>query len=191
MNYFCKYLLINVAFSEKSCIFAEQLCKYRANKTQKPSILITKTAKYMEILLLNTTLGLIPVGDESYDNRKKLKLNVVYKVDIKEKRNYLFHKKYFALINTAWEFQSEESQKLYNNSVTAFRKTIEIAAGHFEPIWNIKANEWQQAPKSICFDKMDEFAFQELYKEVKNIIFAYFLDGIDEKEFNSILEQFD
>ena len=45
----------------------------------------------MEILLLNTTLGLIPIGDESYDNRKKLKLNVVYKIDIKEKkRNYLF-----------------------------------------------------------------------------------------------------
>lgn len=145
----------------------------------------------MEILLLNTTLGLIPIGDESYDNRKKLKLNVVYKIDIKEKRNYLFHKKYFALINTAWEFQSEEKQKLYNNSVTAFRKTIEIASGHFEPIWNIKANEWQQAPKSICFDKMDEFDFQELYKEVKNIIFTYFLNGIDEKEFNSILEQFD
>ena len=38
---------------------------------------------------------------------------------------------------------------------------------------------------------MDEFDFQELYREVKNIIFTYFLNGIDEKEFNSILEQFD
>ena len=42
MNYFCKDLSINVVFSEKSCIFAKQLYKYRANETQNPSILQQK-----------------------------------------------------------------------------------------------------------------------------------------------------
>ena len=145
----------------------------------------------MKLYLIKTNEGFKCCTDQDQEVRRKLKLGQVYEVSIKVARNYEFHKKYFSLINLTWEYQNENIQQLYNNNIEAFRKTIEIAAGHFEPIWNIKANEWQQAPKSICFDKMDEFAFQELYKEVKNIIFTYFLNGIDEKEFNSILEQFD
>ena len=145
----------------------------------------------MEINLLNTSHGLIPMYDEDYDEKKKLKIGAIYKVKIKVARNILLHRKYFALINLAWEYQNENIQKLYNNSIEAFRKTIEIAAGHFEPIWNIKANEWQQAPKSISFDTMDNLEFQTLYENVKNVIYTHYLREISQEEFNKVLESFE
>jgi hypothetical protein len=58
----------------------------------------------MKLFLQNTTHGLIPCYDADYDEKKKLKAGKVYKVEIKLARNYDFHKKYFALINCAWEY---------------------------------------------------------------------------------------
>ena len=145
----------------------------------------------MKLYLIKTNEGFKCCTDQDQEVRSKLKLGQVYEVSIKVARNYKFHKKYFALINLTWEYQNENIQQLYNNNIEAFRKTIEIAAGHFEPIWNIKANEWQQAPKSISFATMDNLEFQTLYDNVKNVIYELYLNGISEEEFNKVLESFE
>ena len=145
----------------------------------------------MKLYLIKTNEGFKCCTDQDQEVRRKLKLGQVYEVSIKVARNYKFHKKYFALINLTWEYQNENIQQLYNNNIEAFRKTIEIAAGHFEPIWNIKANEWQQAPKSISFATMDNLEFQTLYDNVKNVIYELYLNGISEEEFNKVLESFE
>lgn len=145
----------------------------------------------MKLHLIKTNEGFKCCTDQDQEVRRKLKLGQVYEVTIKVTRNYEFHKKYFSLINLTWEYQNENIQQLYNNNIEAFRKTIEIAAGHFDPIWNIKANEWQQAPKSISFATIDNLEFQTLYDNVKNVIFQLYLNGISEEEFNKILESFE
>ena len=145
----------------------------------------------MEINLLNTSHGLIPMYDEDYDEKKKLKIGTVYVVKIKVARNILFHRKYFALINLAWEYQTEEKQQLYNNNIEGFRKTIEIAAGYYTPIYNETTKEYIQAPISIAFDTMDNIAFQALYESVKNVIYQLYLNGISQEEFNKVLESFE
>ena len=61
----------------------------------------------MKLQLKNTMSGLVPINDASYDEKKKLKIGQVYEVTIKLVRNYDFHKKYFALINCAWEYLPE------------------------------------------------------------------------------------
>jgi hypothetical protein len=57
--------------------------------------------------------GLVPINDVSYDEKKKLKIGQVYEVIIKLVRNYEFHKKYFALINCAWEYLPEHKQEFF------------------------------------------------------------------------------
>jgi hypothetical protein len=137
----------------------------------------------MELYLLNTSSGLKPCYDEDYDNKKKLKIGKIYKAKITEARNYEFHKKYFAMVNCAWEYQNEKVIEHFKNSVDNFRKTIEIAAGHYDTIYNIRLKEWVEVPKSIAFDKMDEFKFGELYDSVKRVLFTVFLKNITEEEF--------
>ena len=137
----------------------------------------------MKIKLLNTVQGLKPLYDEDFDEKKKLKIGGIYEADVKKARNLQFHKKFFALINCAWEYQNEKVVEFFHHNKDAFRKTVEIAAGVYEPVYLIDKKEWSQAPKSIAFDKMDEAEFMDLYDNVKRVLFQTFLRHIDEEEF--------
>lgn len=144
----------------------------------------------MELLMLNTPTGLKPMYDEDYDEKKKLKMGEVYKVSVKKARNYQFHKRYFSLINTAWEYQNEKRQEFFHNSVECFRKTVEISAGHCDTIYSLKRKEWVDVPKSIAFDKMDEFEFMNLYDRVRDVLFSTFLTHISQREFDNELQSY-
>ena len=144
----------------------------------------------MEIYLLNTVSGLKPCYDEDYDEKKKLKIGQIYKAKITLARNLEFHRKYFALINCAWAYQNEKTVEHFKNNIDCFRKTVEISAGHCETVYNIRLKTWTDVPKSIAFDKMDEFEFRELYDSVRMVLFSVFLKNISEGEFMRNLSNF-
>jgi hypothetical protein len=137
----------------------------------------------MEIRLLNTPSGLKPLYDEDYDQKKKLKIGEIYKAKITIARNINFHRKYFALINCAWAYQNERTTKHFKNNVECFRKTVEVAAGHCDTVYNLSLKSWVDIPKSIAFDKLKQEEFEDLYERVKDVLFTTFLKGIDEEEF--------
>lgn len=137
----------------------------------------------MELYLLNTVEGLKPCNDDDYDSKRKLKIGQIYKAKIVLARNLDFHRKYFALINTAWAYQGEKREAFFHHDVNCFRKTVEIAAGCCEKIYSLSRKEWIEIPKSISFDKMDELEFRELYDRVKDVLFRTFLTHITEEEF--------
>ena len=144
----------------------------------------------MELNLLNTAGGLVPCDDNDYEEKRKLKIGQIYKATIKLNRNYRLHRKYFALINCAWAYQNERQTAFFKGSVEIFRKTMEMAAGHCERVYSIEHKEWQDVPKSIAFDKMDEAEFRELYERVKDVLFATALRGVSEEEFLDALANF-
>lgn len=144
----------------------------------------------MKLKLLNTTAGLKPLYDEDYDEKKKLKLGEIYEVTIKQPRNLAFHRKYFALINLAWEYQPEKVVEHFHHNQELFRKTVEVAAGWCDVMYSINRKEWVEIPKSIAFDKMDNDEFTLLYDRVKDILYAYFLKDVSTEEFEKHLIQF-
>ena len=144
----------------------------------------------MKLLLLNTSQGLKPCYDSDYEERKKLKIGETYMADIKVPRNLEFHKKYFALIHCAWEYQNEKVVAHFRHNVELFRKSVEITAGWCEMQYSIKRKEWIEAPKSIAFDKMDQAEFDSHYENVKTVLFTVFLKNISEVEFQTNLASF-
>lgn len=144
----------------------------------------------MKLKLLNTVSGLIPLYDADYDEKKKLKIGSIYEVTIRLSRNIDFHRKYFALIQCAWEYQNERTVNHFKNDINVFRKTVEIAAGWCEPVYSIERKEWLEIPKSIAFDKMDNTEFADLYDRVKDVLFKYFLKHITCEEFEKNLINF-
>ncbi len=134
--------------------------------------------------------GLVPMFDEDYEQKQKLKFGEVYTCEIKKARNYKFHKLYFALISLAWEYQNEKTQTFFKNDINNFRKAVEISAGHCDTVYNIKLKCLTDIPKSIAFDKMDEFEFRDLYDRVKDVIFLVFLKNITQEEFERNLINF-
>lgn len=144
----------------------------------------------MKINLQNTARGLIPLYDDDYEEKRKLKIGEVYTAEIRLARNYQFHRKYFALIHCAWEYQNEKVQEHFHNLKENFRKTIQIAAGHCDTYYSIARKEWIEESKSISFEKMEEAEFQELYNRVKDVLFMHFLKHISEEEFMRNLANF-
>ena len=137
----------------------------------------------MKLLVVNTPRGLVPLGDDDYEQKRKLKLGETYSVEVKVVRNVDFHRKYFALIAYAWEFLNEQETE-------NFRKYIEIAAGHCDVIFHPRLQEFVEIPKSIAFAKMDNTAFSDLYGRVKDVIFSIIGDRITQEEFERLLIDF-
>lgn len=143
----------------------------------------------MKMMMVNTPRGLMPYGDDDFEQKSRLKLGGVYTVDIKVARNVGFHRKYFAMISYAWEFLNENEVRAFITK-EGFRKSVEVAAGHYQPQFNIATGEYDHVPKSIAFSEMDETAFNDLYGRVKDVIFSIIGGRITEEEFERLLLDF-
>lgn len=143
----------------------------------------------MKFLVINTPRGLVPLGDDDYEEKKKLKLGQTYSVEVKIARNVDFHRKYFALISYAWEFLNERETAAFVTK-EGFRKSIEVAAGHYEPQYNLVTQSYDHVPKSISFGKMDNAEFSDLYQRVKDVIFSIIGNRVTQDQFERLLLDF-
>ena len=144
----------------------------------------------MKINLVVTELGFICATDDDKEQKKSLKRGSVVQCTIVEHRNYAFHRKYFALINCAWEYLTEEQQAFFYNNKDSFRKSAEIAAGHCEQVFNRTRGEWLEIPKSVAFDKMTESEFSSLYERVRDVLYRLFIPDVNKQEFEKELAYF-
>ena len=143
----------------------------------------------MKLLVINTPRGLVPLGDDDYEEKKKLKLGQTYSVEVKVARNVDFHRKYFALISYAWEFLNEQETERFRTKEN-FRKYVEVAAGHCDVIFHPRLQEYVEIPKSISFGKMDNAEFSDLYQRVKDVIFSIIGDRVTQDQFERLLLDF-
>lgn len=143
----------------------------------------------MKLLLHNTAHGLIPVYDADYDEKRRLVIGRDYEATIREARNIGLHRKYFALLSCAWEVLPERLS-LFFGSQDGFRKTVQVAAGYYEPVYNMRRQEWQQVPTSIDCGSMDGLEFSQLYDRVKDVVFGIIGKYMTEAEFEKNLINF-
>ena len=143
----------------------------------------------MKLLVVNTPRGLVPLRDDDYEEKKKLKLGQTYSVEVKVARNVDFHRKYFALISYAWEFLNEQETARFRTKEN-FRKYVEVAAGHCDVIFHPRLQEYVEIPKSISFGKMDNAEFSDLYKRVKDVIFSIIGNRVSQDQFERLLLDF-
>jgi hypothetical protein len=143
----------------------------------------------MKLLVVNTPRGLVPLGDDDYEEKKKLKLGQTYSVEVKVARNVDFHRKYFALVAYAWEFLNEQEEERFKTKDN-FRKYLEMAAGHCDVIFHPRLQEFVEIPKSISFGSMDNTAFSGLYERVKDVIFSIIGGRVTREEFERLLVDF-
>lgn len=143
----------------------------------------------MKINLLNTAHGLVPLYDEDYDEKRKLKLGQVYQADVRIQRNYKFLRKAFALLNAAWELMNEREQAGWR-SKEGFRQYLTVTAGHYDVYYNRRLQTWVETPRSWSFDSMTEDEFSSLYDRMKDVIYGVLGDKVTEEVFESVLSNF-
>lgn len=137
----------------------------------------------MELLLYNTPSGLKPCYDDDYEEKKKLKIGEIYKAKITIPRNIKHHRKFFAMLKTCWEYQSEERRaKMFQNSFDLFRQTVLLAAGISNRIWDVNAKRFIDIPKSISFSNMTQTEFDEVYNRCFDVLCSTFVSHVSRYE---------
>ena len=112
----------------------------------------------MKYYFYKTDLGLMPMDNcKPFD---KLEIGEEIEIDISSKRNILFHRKFFALINLAFENQS-----LYY-CIEDLRKDLIKAAGFYEERYDYINDIEIIEAKSISFSNMDDTEFENVYNKV-------------------------
>lgn len=101
---------------------------------------------------------IVPLYDSDYEAFKKCRKNTDLQFEVKQQRNYQFHKKFFALINMVFE-----NQEVFTN-IDTLRKELTIESGFYTEYVDFQGIIQKEA-KSISFASMDEIEFSELYSK--------------------------
>lgn len=132
----------------------------------------------------------IPASEYDKQAALKIKKGTVVEASIKVLRNYKLLRKFFAMINTAWEFLTEAQQKVFSNSKDAFRHTLTVSAGYCDLVQLSPEKGAVLIPKSIAFDKMTEAEFEKLYDAVLDEVFKRFLSDKNKDAFFEAMKNF-
>lgn len=141
------------------------------------------TKLYCNRIKTAKSTALVPCHSSDEDELKKLPLNQPLTVTVTRIRNIQFHRKYFALLNYAfdtWEPPDKEIPLHIKNagpvakSKDRFRKDICILAGFYESSYRLNGDIRIEA-KSIAFHNMDESEFTELYEKTFDVILKHVL----------------
>ena len=126
--------------------------------------------------------GLIPYTEPDIQWIQKLKPGRLVEVTVSQPRNYIFHKRFFALLNFGFDYWEPEEQEWKGikaeKSFEVFREQVTVLAGHREVTYNLDGSVKVTA-KSISFAKMDEDEFRQLYKDVFNVLWKMVLSKTD------------
>jgi hypothetical protein len=111
----------------------------------------------MKITLVKQLNGQFKLAyDSDFEQAKKIKAGEFYEFSYSKPRNYMFHKKFFALVELVYQ-----NQEAYSNK-DDLREDLTIDAGFYRVTTNLQGNEVKKA-QSISFAQMDEIEFNEFY----------------------------
>ena len=145
------------------------------------------------IVLLKTPGGaLVPADPQATEYIAKLKLGAPVKAEVKRMRNYQFHKKFFALLDFAFE-NWEPSEATYKGEIVAksrkqFRNDVTVLAGFGETTITLKG-EVRVVAKSISFANMEQDEFDDLYSATVNAILKHVLTHYSRDDLDAVLDQ--
>jgi len=135
----------------------------------------------MKIHLVKTLDGSLKASDkEATEALKKIKLDTVVSCEIKRKRNYEHHKKFFALLNLVLE----NTEKY--DTIDQLLVEVKLRLGYVSTL--IVDGNICYTPKSISFAKMKQDTFNKFYSKTIDIVLKYFLIGANKQELeNAVL----
>jgi len=134
------------------------------------------------LFLIKSPAALHPSLDADAEIIAKWRTGDVIECTVKRPRNGKFHRKYFALLQVA--FQNQERYSQFED----FRLEVQLRAGHYEEHITLKG-VMVPVVKSVSFAQCDEDSFSKLYNEALSVILLFFMQGSTEGEINSAVDQ--
>jgi hypothetical protein len=126
--------------------------------------------------------SLKPANQADADRLEKVKNGALVSAEIKQPRNPAFLRKYFAMLNFAFEYFNPEINSVKGmtpeKNFERFRKDVQIMAGYRSLVVNLKGEaRWES--DSISFGEMEEIEFSKLYSSVFNVCWKMVLAKVN------------
>lgn len=137
----------------------------------------------MQLIFQKAPIGLVPGCEEAREWLQKKKMGATILVEPKELRNPGFHKKWFALVQLAFDYWKDSvSQTLeykgqhIEPSFERFRKDVTILAGYYQPVVNLRGETRLEAD-SLSWAKMNEEKFEKLFSATIDVLLRMVFNG--------------
>jgi hypothetical protein len=146
-----------------------------------------------EIVVTKTAGGaLAPADQQAADYLCKLKLGEAVKVKATRMRNPGHHRKYFALLNLAFDAW-EPVEKIYRGEAVRknfgqFRNDVIVLSGYYEMAVTLKGDTRLTA-KSISFGNMAQDEFDKLYSATVDVILQRILTRYTRADLDNVINQ--
>lgn len=150
----------------------------------------------MELHLVKQPGGLLRAANEvDSEQLAKVKTGAVLVGEFRQPRNPAFHRRYFALLNFAYEYWTPPAMEWRGikaeKNFERFRRELTVLAGQYTVTYDIHGS-LRLEPKSISFAAMDDAEFGALYKAVFEILWSHILSqvqGMTRAEVERILDE--
>ena len=148
----------------------------------------------MKATLIKTLSGFQPADPPTVEWANKVKPGEAVHADFKKVRNYAFLKKYFALMNIAFDnWNPGEINSKYGvpeKNFERFREDTTILAGYFHVVIRLDGTT-RIVAESISFAKMDEEAFSKLYSATIDVLLKHVYGSkLSKDELDKIVEKY-
>lgn len=145
------------------------------------------------IVLMKAPNGaLVPCDPQATEFISGLKLGAPVRAEVKRMRNYKFHRKFFALLDFAYE-NWEPREATYKGEIVAknrkqFRNDVTVLAGFGETTLTLKG-EIRVVAKSISFANMEQDDFDRLYEASVSVILNKILTTYKRDDLDNVINR--
>ena len=132
---------------------------------------------------------LMPASDHDAELLQHIKIGQPTRLTFKRVRNYEFHKKFFALLNLAYDYWiPDEGNQVGEKNFDQFREDIIILCGFYRQSVRLDGSTRVTA-KSISFANMSEDEFEKLYGKAIDVIIRRVLTNYTGEMLRSVVDQ--
>jgi hypothetical protein len=130
-----------------------------------------------------------PLGADAFKKSLKLHPGDFIRIETWKKRNILFHRKFFAFLNTVIYFLPEDEKYDRFRNIDYLREELMIIIGEVDIHIRFDGEQHLKA-KSISFKSMDNEKFEHVYSLCIDAVLKYFLHNISKDNFEKYLLNF-
>ena len=137
--------------------------------------------------------ALMPAAEPDKELLSIIKQGEVVKLKLTRQRNYQFLKKFFALLNFAFDYWQPKGSfnkwgVLPEKNFDRFRKDVIVLAGYYEATYRLNGDTRIEA-KSISFGSMSEDEFEKLYSACVDVILRHVCTQYDGEMLEQVVDQ--
>ena len=144
----------------------------------------------MNLYLIKQNYLFEPYTEADVDKVSKIPKGEVIFAEWSQGRNYRHHAKFFVLVKFIIDNLPEGFPNYdYHSTKEGVLSTVKLLTGYSEMIYNPNTDKFEEKPKSIRFDKMDQGTFSEFYDRAVDKMLSFYVSKmgqVAEDEFLAI-----